>query len=416
MMVFRPARRMGFRESRVANASLISLLAMFALGCGPTQPGADASVDVATGSDAGDALDASDTQSGDGGTDAPIDVRLATDPVPCPGGDGGTCLPFRFITWNVGNANSAEPNYPLRLSYQAYEDFVASQLQRYEADVIFFQEIMSPSHCAQHVPAEADPSRTCFNYANRPPAVQRLTGPGYTAVCDTRNHVECIAVKDSRVRMFRTATTDPYPAGHYDETGALTPDLPMPRCTYSDGNCDDATCDWESTVSAMTLELAGVRFRGVHVHPNASGENTAGFYTGAPCRIAQLEQAVGTLVDPALPNLFAGDFNVTQPATLTTSEQSWWDRNVAPAGPFTHINQRNAAGQLYNTRVPVAIDHVWVDGIYGTCEVRGRGLVRNPPTAPALDEGFDFAQLPGGATSPSRIDHFATICTLYLPM
>ena len=217
--------------------------------------------------------------------------------VPCP--DGETqCLPLQMLTYNVGNGDDEEPHYPLRLSYSGYEAHIAEKIQAFQPDIVFLQEIMSPSHCETHVPDESDPARTCYDWQNRPAAVQRLVGEGYSIVCDTRNHVECMAAKNESVTMLKEADAVAYPAGSFDETGADTPALPMESCIYAEHTCNNDNCDWESTVSAITLNIYG-RFplRAVHLHPNASGfSDEGGFYSGAPCRVAQLNQATDTLV------------------------------------------------------------------------------------------------------------------------
>ena len=189
------------------------------------------------------------------------------------GGGGPTGpLSLKLVSYNIGNADDAEPHYPLRLSYQPYEDHVGAKLRALEPDVVLLQEVLPPETCELF--EEADPGRTCFDAANRQPAAQRILAPEYTVVCDGRQHVECIGVK----RSF--GTIEGIEPGAFVLEGAETPPLPLPPCVYAAGECDNTRCDAEATVSAVTITTANGPLRLVHAHPNAAGSGASGPYLG----------------------------------------------------------------------------------------------------------------------------------------
>ncbi len=343
-------------------------------------------------------------------------------PAPEEGAGGsapGGAVVLKLVSWNVGNPDGEEPHYPLRLSWQAYEDHVGAALRALDADVVLLQEILPPQTCASFT--EADPSRTCFDAAAREPAARRLLGDDYTIVCDARQHVECIGVKRS------LGTIEGVEPGAFVVDGASTPPLPLPACIYADGACDEATCDAESTVSAVTVGTRAGPLRIVHAHPNAAGSGAAGAYLGAACRVKQLEQVFtglpadggGPLVATG-PTVVAGDFNVDPERIATSEEEAFWAATIGDGRRFADLSARDAAtGETFPTNrnaIGVAIDRVVTDVLTGRCEVRGT----HPSVLPAtgtepLDAGFDFQTLPGGERSSARIDHFAVVCTLRLP-
>lgn len=313
----------------------------------------------------------------------------------------------RVMTFNVGNGDTSDPNYLLRLSHQAYEDFVAAAIQAERPDVVVLQEVLPRQTCEAF--DEADPSRTCHDIANRLDPAQRLLGPDYAIACDAREHIECIGVH------VDYGSIAGLPAGGYRSDGATTPELPLPPCHWASGECvDDTTCDGESTVSAVTVERRrGGPLRVVHVHPHAPNFPDA---WGAPCRLAQLAQAFDDLTDPAGPDLVLGDFNVDAANPLYAGEEAdWWQATVVDGGWTVHDDTAPDGRPYFTTGLPVTIDHVLSDGATGDCTVHGgNGLDPIPPTEP-LDAGFDWSLVPEGPDYPGRIDHRAITCELTIP-
>lgn len=330
----------------------------------------------------------------------------------CSGADEGEkpAPKVRVLTANVGNPDSSDAHYALRLSYQAYEDHVAQKIQALAPDIAFLQEVLPPQTCEAFT--EKDPARTCFDPATRPPAVRRLLGPDYTIVCDARLHVECIGVRTSFGQV------DGVEAGAFVLDGATTPALPLDPCAYFEGSCDNDHCDAESTTSAIDITGPTGAMRIVHVHPNAAGMNKSGLYLGEPCRYLQLEQAFGgtpPLVGDGKPVLVAGDFNMDPEGFASDREAALWNEHVGPSARFTEIGPpRNEAGKAYATAKLFAVDRVIGDGFTGSCRIHTRDPVEDDPAVvPALDDGFDFTQLPGGVSSQGRIDHASISCEIH---
>jgi endonuclease/exonuclease/phosphatase family metal-dependent hydrolase len=317
------------------------------------------------------------------------------------------------MTWNVGNPDARDPHYAYRLKSQPYEDFVRARILESAPDVVFLQEVLSPTGCASFV--ERDPTRTCHGAADRDPAVRRLLGPEYSIVCDARRHVECIGVRTSFGAI--TGVT----AGTLVLDGAETPALPLEPCDRLRGECDEAYCDAESTVSAVTVETPRGPLRLVHVHPMAPGKVAARVFWGEPCRRRQLEQVFEggggehALVTSA-PTLVAGDFNLDPLRLIGEHESVLWARYVGAGRRFRDLSPRAPNGTQYGTRrgaFGIATDHVLADRMSGVCTVHGRGIGPDPGTQP-LDAGFDWSALPGGERDAGRIDHFAITCELEL--
>lgn len=319
-------------------------------------------------------------------------------------GCGGESV-TRVMTYNIGNADDKEPNYPLRLSYQSYEDHVAKQIRALDPDIIFLQEVLAPNLCAKFT--ESDSKRTCFAAGGKAP-VERILGDGYSIVCDARLQVECIGVK----KTF--GTIEGVAPGALSLMGAETPALPLPSCSYALGECDDTKCDAEATVGAITVLSRGQRLRVVHAHPNAAGMNGATTYLGEPCRYAQLQQLFDGLTGTA-PAILGGDWNVDLALFASAREKALWESHVGPGKRFTDLSAQDSQGQFAPTRrigVATAIDKVLSDRYAGSCKVHGKNAFGADPGQPALDEGYDFTALPGGAAFTGRIDHLAVSCEL----
>lgn len=307
----------------------------------------------------------------------------------------------RFMTFNAGNPDDAEPNYPLRLRDQVYEDFVAEAIESWRPDVIALQEVLPPHTCAAF--EETDESRTCYEHERREPAARRLLGDDYSIVCDMRQQVECIGV---HVDFGTIAGLEP---GAMELFGAQTPELPAPSCNYAAGGCDQNLCDAESTISAVDVESHEFGpLRVVHLHPNASGFTGEGiFYLGNTCRTLQTEQAFALAGDD-VPALMLGDWNFDPDNTvLYGPEAGVWQDHVGADRRFADHGQRDPVGRRIATvgddPAGVALDHVISDFADGTCQV-----IR----APRFDDHFDFEQLAPGGAYTGRIDHHPVLCDL----
>jgi endonuclease/exonuclease/phosphatase family metal-dependent hydrolase len=337
----------------------------------------------------------------------------------CGGGDDPHTLKVRVLTYNIGNPDDAEPHYPLRLSYQSYEDYMGAQIRALDPDVVFLQEVLPPHTCAEF--DETDPARTCYDAANRPAAVQRILGAEYSVVCDGRLQVECIGVK------VAFGTFDGVAAGGFELTGAETPPLPLESCVYAAGECTKDKCDAESTVSAASVATAKGPLRLVHAHPNAPGSTASGgFYMGDACRLLQTKQIFDGLAGfgdvPLIstgPNIIAGDFNMDPVKFSTTAESDYWAQWVGEGKRFTDFGPADEEGTRYGTRfgaMGAAIDHVLAESATGTCTIYGEAELAPMSGTQRLDEGFDFSSLPGGADFPGRLDHFAILCDLEIDL
>jgi endonuclease/exonuclease/phosphatase family metal-dependent hydrolase len=334
-----------------------------------------------------------------------------------PGDDAppANAVPVRVLTYNIGNPNAEDSDYPLRLKHQDYEDYVGAQIRALEPDIVLLQEVLPATHC--EALNETDPALTCYDAANSEPPVRRVLGPDYTIVCDERRHVECIGV---RVGFGTIAGMEP---GGYALSGAPTPDLPMDSCEWAEGTCSNDFCDFESTVSAVDVQTGYGDLRVVHLHPNAGGNGIDGAYTGAPCRALQLEQVFDgltghpntPLVTPS-PTILAGDFNMDPVRMTSPDETALWDVHVGSDGRFTDFSPTDDDAVQYSTRrgsFGLAIDHVLADRASGSCTVFGHddGFGADPGTLP-LDDGFDWTQVPDGKWYAGRLDHFAILCDL----
>lgn len=325
---------------------------------------------------------------------------------------------MRVLTYNVGNANSDEPNYPLRLSYQSYEDHVGARIRALDADVVALQEVLSEKTCLAFT--ETDPARTCYAWGLRPEAAARVLGPGYSVACDARDHVECVGVKTSFGTIRGLAP------GSYARSGAETPPLPFEACTWAEGECHEFNCDAESTVSAVWVDTAAGPIRVVHLHPTAAGlEGTYPGFAGTPfagnmpysaqfCRAEQLKQAFEELATGEK-NLLLGDVNFDEREPFPM-DQAIWREWVGPYAAFEDHTPRDELYQPYGTHGPTGfnLDHVLTDFAESAdCETWGGvRLFALGEVGERLDAGFDWSQLPGGEDSIDRLDHRAISCEI----
>ncbi len=324
-------------------------------------------------------------------------------------------VPVRVLTYNIGTPDADDPSYPLRLKHRVYEEYVAAQIQALEPDIVLLQEVLPTTHC--DALDETDPALTCYGVDNGEVPVRRILGPHYSIVCDERLHVECVGVR------VGFGTIMGVEAGGYVLSGAPTPDLPMDSCVWAEGTCSNDFCDYESTVSAVTVETSYGELRVVHLHPNAAGTGFEGGYNGAPCRALQLTQVFDGLAGyPATPlvteqpTIVAGDFNMDPVRVTSPEETALWDAHVGDGARFRDFTPADADGVQYATlrgAFGTAIDHVLADRAVGNCTIFGHeeGFGADPGTLP-LDDGFDWTQVPDEEWYPGRIDHFAILCDL----
>ena len=122
-------------------------------------------------------------------------------------GRQGTLEPFSVLSYNIGNPDDTEPNYPLRLSYQVYEDSVAQTIRSLEPDIVLLQEVLPPQTCEAF--EEEDEARTCFDSEGRPTAAQRVLGDEYTIACDARLHVESVSARVSDLSRGLSSASSP---------------------------------------------------------------------------------------------------------------------------------------------------------------------------------------------------------------
>jgi endonuclease/exonuclease/phosphatase family metal-dependent hydrolase len=319
--------------------------------------------------------------------------------------------PLRLLTWNVGNADTRDPHYALRIGSQRYENHVRDRIAALSPDVVFLQEVLSPARCAGFV--ERDASRTCHAAVDRDPPVRRLLGADYSIVCDARRNVECVGVRTS---FGRIEGVEP---GALVLGGAETPALPLAGCEWLRGGCSDERCDVESSVSALRVATRRGPVHLVHAHLMAPGKSPDGVFWGEPCRRRQLEQAFaasGGADATAAPTVIAGDFNLDPVRLIGEREAALWSSHVGEGRRFRDLTPSAPDGTRYGTRrgsLWIATDHVLVSRATGACTVHGHGVGADPGTE-ALDAGFDWSQLPGGARDRGRIDHFAISCELDL--
>jgi hypothetical protein len=322
---------------------------------------------------------------------------------------------LRLMTYNVGTPGG-DPRYVYRIADQAYEDCVGARIRAVAPDVVLLQEVLAPARCAAFV--ESDAARTCREGTLREPAVRRLLGPGYTIACDARSHVECVGVSTSFGSIVGVAP------GALGLGAAETPALPLPPCDYAGGECDEARCDVESTVSAVTVETARGRLRVVHVHPSAPGTSAAGVFWSTACRSRQLRQVFDGLPDggggPLVTSdvtVIAGDFNLDPVRLIDEPTRMVWQRHVGEGRRFRDLTPSARDGTQYGTRrgnFGIAADHVLADRLAGRCTVHGHAIGVDPGTRP-LDADCVGLLPDAGAASARRIDHFAITCELEWP-
>ncbi|MBU1220103.1 hypothetical protein KKF34_10415 [Myxococcota bacterium] len=329
-------------------------------------------------------------------------------------------LSFTVLTYNIGNPDTEDPNYPLRMSSQSYEDYIGSVIRAMEPDIVVLQEVLSGKTC--DVFTEINPNLTCYDWDTRERPARRILGGSYSIVCDQREQVECIGIKRSFGQIVGV------PDGDYVDAGAYTPSLPLPGCNWAAGGCSNDLCDDESTVSAITVNTSHGPFRVVHMHPMAQIGLTA---AGDPCRALQMRQVFEDdivpgedgLVLPSDTAVILGDWNIAlevyglRTILQPSDADDVWNQYIGcPSCDFIDHDPRDQGGNRYSTTSNmselgqiIAIDHVVTStNISGNCTVFDEG--GDPSTEP-LDSGYSDL---GNLGTDRRIDHYGISCSFTL--
>ncbi len=333
----------------------------------------------------------------------PADLDLTVDPN------------LRVLTINVGNGLS-ETRYALRLSYQAYEDFVGAEIRALEPAIIGLQEVLPRETCLDDgEPWEKNQARTCYDSDQREDQVRRLVGPNYSIACDDIKSVDCLAVH------VDFATIDGLDAGGYEPFWPGTTSLPagFGRCDFTGKGCREkiAACDAESSVmEARLTTTSGAAIHVVHLHPSAFGQ---------ACREHQLSDAFRLLRDakeaePGVSLMMLGDWNMDPDRLNRPTEEILYYSHVGPDRMLREHDERD--GDC--ARVPTGpfdlgtIDRVATDFAHGFCSVLHDTQVPLGASSPRgrLDAEFDeWGVFPKGEKDGGRSDHSAVRCDLYWP-
>ena len=287
------------------------------------------------------------------------------------------------LSCNVGNTDTSDPRYALRIKVQAYEDHLGAGIRRLRPHIVGLQEVLPPTACGDF--EESDSARTCYQAAERPSPVRRLLGPEYSIACDARRHVECIGV---HVDFGTIRGIEP---GGLRIDGAETAALPLPACEHDDCRGDRRECDAASAITTVVVDTNRGPLRVIHVHPTAIGNQ---------CRQLQIEQAF-TMVGNG-PALLLGDWNFDPERTVDIVEASIWNRFVGPTRRFLDHSPRDRGCRALRSSVSrdLAIDRVASDFALGVCEVL---------SSPPIDDGFDL----GAHPDVVPLDHHAVYCRLF---
>lgn len=321
----------------------------------------------------------------------------------------------RVMTINVGNNGRDEP-YPLRLSYQAYEDFVAERIQALRPDVVGLQEVLPRHTCVDDGDAwETDSARTCFEVDEREDPVRRLVGPDYSIVCDDILQVDCVAVHIEFGQIEGLAL------GEYEPEWSGTLPLPdeLEPCDYTKTECWEKLprCDQESSMFELEIVQSGGRLiRVVHAHPAALGQ---------ACREHQLADGFRVLREAAdedadVELMMLGDWNFDPDRFNHAVEEMLYYSHVGPGRLMREHDERDEDCARVKT-APFdfgAFDRVLTNFAHGFCSVQHESHVpvgENEPVG-RFDEEFEaFDVFPKGEDDPGRMDHRTVVCDLYWP-
>ncbi|MBN2527101.1 MAG: hypothetical protein JXR76_11960 [Deltaproteobacteria bacterium] len=286
------------------------------------------------------------------------------------------------MSYNIGNSDTSDARYSLRIKKIAYERHIAKKIAQFEPDVIALQEVLSPKACAAF--SEKNPENTC---SEAQPAARRILGPDYSIVCDERHHIECVGVHKRFGKIRGVAP------GEFVMDGARTMPLPMAPCQYGDCKSDEDTCDDESTVSHVVVDTARGPIRIVHTHPTA---------IGVRCLQAQVQQTFRLAANADIPSILLGDWNFDPARTTDVVASSIWNSYMGGVHRFEDHSPlddmcRPASTQRYGAR---SLDRVVTNFARGECFI---------VKSSELDADFEYPQ------KVARVDHNAVICDLNDP-
>lgn len=291
---------------------------------------------------------------------------------------------FTVLTWNIGNADTSDEEYALRIRSRAFEEHLAGRLRAQQPDVVALQEVLSPFRCMQL--DETDPSRTCFGVTEGEPPIRRILGPEYSIACDQNQQSKCIGVHTSFGRIRGVDE------GGLALMGAETPALPYAKCDYGECTPEVAECLDQTSVSTVLVDserFGTVRVINVHPHP-----------FGPPCRPEMVRQAF-ELVDEHRAILL-GDWNFEPEGDDEAA--AVWAEHVGSGRRFASHHPIDADQRPITTfEDGRALDRVITDFARGVCEVRAE---------PRLDAGFDFEAAGIADEEARRPDHLAVVCHL----
>jgi endonuclease/exonuclease/phosphatase family metal-dependent hydrolase len=321
---------------------------------------------------------------------------------------------LRVVTVNVGNMH-AHGRYALRMRWQAYEDHIGAKLRALAPDVIALQEVLPRDACMDGTEAwERDEEATCYRADERPDAVRRLLGDGYSIVCDEVSGVDCLAVH----RDY--GTIEGLAAGGYAPRWHGTFELPgdLALCDYLDRECFEkvAACDAESSIVTATIAtVTGAAIEVVHVHPSAFGQ---------ACRERQLSQAFAWLRDakeraPDRGIMMLGDWNLDPDRLNRPTEEVLYYSHVGPERLLREHDERDEDC----ARVPTGpfelgtLDRVTTDFAHGFCGVLHESQVPigESRARGRLDDDFEHWDVfEDGRRDDRRMDHRAVVCDLWV--
>lgn len=331
----------------------------------------------------------------------PTDLSLTVEPT------------LRVMTINVGNGEDEGP-YALRLTHQAYEDWVGSRIRALAPRIVALQEVLPRHTCVDDGEAWEDDARyTCFEADVREDQVRRLLGPDYSIVCDAVASVDCIGVH------VDFGTIEGLAAGAYAPEWSGT--LPFPegfrRCDFVGNGCLEkrATCDRESSVmQARVVTALGDEIQVVHMHPSAFGQACREHQLADGLRVAREAKAA----DPDVKLMVLGDWNLDPDRLNRPVEEVLYYSHVGPGQLLREHDERDEEC----ARVPTGpfdlgtLDHVTTDFARGFCAVQHPTHVPLGADAPRgrFDDDFgDWDVFEDGEEDDLRLDHATVICDLY---
>jgi endonuclease/exonuclease/phosphatase family metal-dependent hydrolase len=105
-----------------------------------------------------------------------------------------------FLTANLGNSNLRCQKYFWKLCIPEVERRITEEISNLQPDIVVFQEILSSPLCEE---SGFHDNGVCeLNSRMQSEQISRLLGEGYTIVCDSNQHMQCIGVKSKFARVL----------------------------------------------------------------------------------------------------------------------------------------------------------------------------------------------------------------------